>query len=185
MTAIDLHDKKVVAEVPVGVEPEGVGISPDGKTLIATSETSNMAHFIDTGTYQIVDNVLVGSRPRYAEFSADGSQLWVTSEVAGTVSVIDPKTRQIVKTIGFEIPGVQPENMQPVGVRLLKDGSKAFVALGPGQSHRGRQCEDARGRALSPRRPAGVAARADPRRQAAIHAPTATATTSPSSTCRA
>ncbi len=94
-----------MAEVPVGVEPEGVGVSPDGKTLIVTSETSNMAHFIDTGTYEIVDNVLVGTRPRFAEFSADGSQLWVTSEVAGTVSVIDTKTRKIIKTIGFEIPG--------------------------------------------------------------------------------
>jgi PQQ-dependent catabolism-associated beta-propeller protein len=89
-----------------------------------------MAHFIDTGSYEIVDNVLVGT-PRFAEFSADGSQLWVTSEVAGTVSVIDTKTRKIIKTIGFEIPGVRPENMQPVGVRILKDGSKAFVALGP------------------------------------------------------
>jgi PQQ-dependent catabolism-associated beta-propeller protein len=106
-------------------------VSPDGKTLIVTSETSNMAHFIDTDSYQVVDNVLVGSRPRYAEFTADGSQLWVTSEVAGTVSVIDPKTRKIIKTIGFEIPGVKPESMQPVGVRILKDGSKAFVALGP------------------------------------------------------
>jgi YVTN family beta-propeller protein len=55
----------------------------------------------------------------------------VTSEVAGTVSVIDAKTRKIIKTIGFEIPGVQAENMQPVGVRILEDGSKAFVALGP------------------------------------------------------
>ena len=131
MTAIDLAQRKVIAEVPVGIEPEGVGVSPDGKILIATSETSNMAHFIDTDTYQIVDNVLVGSRPRYAEFTTEGSQLWVTSEVAGTVSVIDPKTRAIIKTIGFEIPGVRPENMQPVGVRILKDGSKAFVALGP------------------------------------------------------
>ena len=90
-----------------------------------------MAHFIDTESYEIVDNVLVGSRPRFAEFSADGSQLWVTSEVAGTASVIDPKTRQIIKVIDFAIPGVRPENMQPVGVRILKDGSKAFVALGP------------------------------------------------------
>jgi PQQ-dependent catabolism-associated beta-propeller protein len=117
--------------VPVGVEPEGVGVSPDGKILIATSETSNMAHFIDTSNYEIIDNVLVGSRPRFAEFTADGSQLWVTSEVAGTVSIIDTKTRKIIKTIGFEIPGVRPENMQPVGVRILKDESKAFVALGP------------------------------------------------------
>ena len=55
----------------------------------------------------------------------------MTSEVAGTVSVIDTKTRKIIKTIGFEIPGVQTESIQPVGVRILKDGSKAFVALGP------------------------------------------------------
>ena len=51
-TAIDLKERKVVAEVPVGVEPEGVGVSPDGKTLIVTSETSNMAHFIDTDSYR-------------------------------------------------------------------------------------------------------------------------------------
>src|SRR5262249_58763637 len=130
MTEMDLEHGEVIAEVPVGVEREGVGISPDGKTLIATSETSNMAHFIDTDSYQIVDNVLVGSRPRYAEFTADGSQLWVTSEGAGTVSVIGPKTHTIIKTSGFEIPGVRPENMQPVGVRILKDGCKAFEPLG-------------------------------------------------------
>jgi YVTN family beta-propeller protein len=29
-TAIDLNARKVVAEVPVAVEPEGVGVSPDG-----------------------------------------------------------------------------------------------------------------------------------------------------------
>ncbi|HZJ12368.1 MAG TPA: hypothetical protein VFD26_06910, partial [Methyloceanibacter sp.] len=32
---------------------------------------------------------------------------------------------------GFAIPGVQPEYIQPVGVRVTKDGAKAFVALGP------------------------------------------------------
>jgi PQQ-dependent catabolism-associated beta-propeller protein len=90
-----------------------------------------MAHFIDTGSYEITDNVLVGSRPRFAEFTADGSRLWVTSEVAGVVTVIDAKTRKIIKTIGFAIPGVQPEHIQPVGVRITKDGAKAFVALGP------------------------------------------------------
>ena len=120
LTVIDLATRKVLAEVEVGVEPEGVGISPDGKTVVVTSETTNMAHFIDTETYEIVDNVLVGTRPRFAEFTADGSQLWVTSEVAGTVSVIDAKTRKIIKIIGFEIPGVQPENMQPVGVRVAE-----------------------------------------------------------------
>ncbi len=47
------------------------------------------------------------------------------------MTVIDAKTRKVIKTIGFAVPGVQPENIQPVGVRVTKDGSKAFVALGP------------------------------------------------------
>jgi PQQ-dependent catabolism-associated beta-propeller protein len=90
-----------------------------------------MAHFIDTDTHEIVANVLVDSRPRYAEFTADGSQLWVSSEIGGTVAVIDPGSREIIKKFTFEVPGVTQEALQPVGIRITKDGSTAFVALGP------------------------------------------------------
>ena len=58
-----------------------------------TSETTNMAHFIDTATNTTIDNVLVDSRPRVAEFTADGAQLWVSAEIGGTVTVIDPSRR--------------------------------------------------------------------------------------------
>jgi PQQ-dependent catabolism-associated beta-propeller protein len=131
VTVVDVDKNMVLAEVPVGVEPEGMGISPDGKVLVTTSETTNMAHFIDTAMFKVIDNVLVDARPRVAEFSADGTALWVSAEVGGTVSVIDPATRQSIKKIEFKIPGVPNEAVQPVGVRLTKDGSKAFVALGP------------------------------------------------------
>jgi YVTN family beta-propeller protein len=57
--------------------------------------------------------------------------LWVSAELGGTVSVIDTETRKIVKKIGFKIPGLPKEAIQPVGVRLTRDGSRAFVALGP------------------------------------------------------
>ena len=131
ITVLDVEQNKILAEVPVGVEPEGMGISPDGKILVNTSETTNMAHFIDTSTYKVVDSVLVDARPRYAEFSADGKFLWVSSEVGGTVSVIDAATRRIIKKIEFKIPGVPAEAVQPVGIRLTRDGKRAFVALGP------------------------------------------------------
>jgi PQQ-dependent catabolism-associated beta-propeller protein len=90
-----------------------------------------MAHFIDTATRQIVANVLVDSRPRFAEFKRDGSELWVSAEVGGTVSVIDPVKREVVKKITFPIPGLRSEAIQPVGVRLTRDGKTGFVALGP------------------------------------------------------
>src|ERR1700716_2486648 len=108
-----------------------MAISPDGKTLINTSETTNMAHFIDTSTRQIVANVLVDARPRFAEFKRDGSELWVSSEIGGMVSVIDPAKRVVTGKITFSIPGLRNEAIQPVGIGMTRDGKTAFVALGP------------------------------------------------------
>ena len=64
-------------------------LTPDGKILVSTSETTNMAHFIDA------------------------------------------TTRKVVKKIAFKIAGIRSEAIQPVGVRITRDGKLAFVALGP------------------------------------------------------
>ena len=77
VTAIDVEARSILAEIPVGIEPEGMGVSPDGKTVVNTSETTNMAHFIDTETHEIYANVLVDQRPRFAEFTNDGKLLYV------------------------------------------------------------------------------------------------------------
>jgi len=117
--------------VPVGVEPEGMAVSPDGNILVNTSETTNMAHMIDTHTKQIIANILVDARPRFAQFKPDGSELWVSSEVGGTVAVIDPVKHVVKQKISFEIPGLSKEAIQPIGISFSKDGKRAFVALGP------------------------------------------------------
>ena len=38
VTIMDIKSGDILAEVPVGVEPEGMGVSPDGKFTVATSE---------------------------------------------------------------------------------------------------------------------------------------------------
>src|SRR5262249_60648352 len=112
-------------------EPEGRGVRPDGKYLVNPSETTNMAHVIDTAQRKVVANILVDSRPRRAEWTADGAQFWVSAEVGRTVSVIDAATRQIVKRISFAVPGVPNEAIQPVGVAVTKDRQPAFQAPRP------------------------------------------------------
>ena len=132
VTVVDTKNRSKVVEIPVGIEPEGIGLSPDGKWLVSTSETTNMAHFIDTDSLEIVDNVLVDSRPRVAQFTPDGNRVWVSSEIGGTVSIIDTGTREIIHKIGFEVSGLRPESIQPVGIKIAADGSdKAYIALGP------------------------------------------------------
>jgi PQQ-dependent catabolism-associated beta-propeller protein len=90
-----------------------------------------MAHFIDADSLEITDNVLVDQRPRFVAFTSDDAEVWVSSEIGGTVSVIDNATREVKHIIDFAIPGVPDEAIQPVGIVVTKDRSKAFVALGP------------------------------------------------------
>ena len=131
VTMVDVVERSKVAEVQVGVEPEGMAVSPDGKWLVNTSETTNMAHFIDLETREVVANVLVDQRPRVAQFTPDGKQVWVSSEIGGTVSVIDTATKQIIGKIKFEVPGLRAESIQPVGIKIDAKGERAYVALGP------------------------------------------------------
>ncbi|WP_415894288.1 YVTN family beta-propeller repeat protein [Neptuniibacter sp. PT8_73] len=131
VTIVDTQTSEVLAQIDVGVEPEGMAVSPDGKVAVNTSETTNMVHWIDTTTYELIDNTLVDQRPRHVEFSTDSKILWASSEIGGTVSVIDVETRKIFKKLTFEIKGVHPDRVQPVGIRLSDDGKYAFVALGP------------------------------------------------------
>lgn len=132
VTVVDVEERLKVVEIPVGIEPEGIGLSPDGKWLVNTSETTNMAHFINTETLEIEANVLVDTRPRVAQFTQDGSEVWVSAEIGGTVAVIDFDTKEIKTKISFEVRGLPPETIQPVGIKLTTNGSnKAYIALGP------------------------------------------------------
>jgi PQQ-dependent catabolism-associated beta-propeller protein len=161
VSIIDMEKRSLVKEVQVGVEPEGMGISPDGKFLVNTSETTNMAHFIDTESGEIVANVLVDARPRWAEFKQDGSEVWVSSEIGGTVSVIDPAKREVKRKISFEVRGLKPEAIQPVGVRRADHQGRQDRLRGARarQPRGGDQWRDSQGRKISAGRPARLAAR--------------------------
>jgi PQQ-dependent catabolism-associated beta-propeller protein len=130
-TVVDTETRKVIAQIDVGIEPEGMAVSPDGTIAITTSETTNMAHWIDTESEQLFANTLVDSRPRHAEFVKEGSELWVSSEIGGTITVFDVATQAEKAKIRFEIQGVHPDRVQPVGFELTDDEKTAFVALGP------------------------------------------------------
>lgn len=131
MVTVMERDGTIITEIGVGIEPEGMAVSPDDSIVVTTSESTGMAHFIDTEKLELVANTVVDTRPRHAEYQLDGSKVWVTSEIGGTVSVLDAKGFGVDKVISFEIAGVKPELIQPVGLRFSGDGTLAFTSLGP------------------------------------------------------
>ena len=131
VTVCDVDTREKLIEIPVSIEPEGIGLSLDGSLLVGTPETTNMADFIDTETLEIIDNVVVDARPRMAQFTTDDSAVWVPSEIDGTVAVISAVTREVKTTISFEIASLRSESIQPVGIAIADDGSDlVYVTLG-------------------------------------------------------
>ena len=64
-------------------------------------------------------------------FVKDGSELWVSSEIGGTITVFDVATQSEKAKIEFNVKGVHPDRVQPVGFELSNGDGTAFVALGP------------------------------------------------------
>ena len=87
---------------------------------------------VDSKTDEVVATIPTGGKGagRIA-VSPDGAVAASTHNGSGDVALIDTATRAPVHEITFAIPGVARELVQPVGLRLSRDGSKAFVALGP------------------------------------------------------
>lgn len=118
-----------IATVEVGLEPEGVAVSPDGRYVIITSESTNMLHVIQVPEHELVQNILVGARPRSAVFGSDSRTAYATSEIGGEIKKVDVSTGEIlIKS------ALNDDKAKPVDLKLLPDESKLYIAGGRSNS---------------------------------------------------
>lgn len=92
----------VLAEIPVGLEPWSVAVSPDGGTAYVANAVSGTVSIIalsGADRFLVVDELLVGAEPRACALSPNGTRLYVANHTAGTVSIINTVTRQLIETV--------------------------------------------------------------------------------------
>src|ERR1700730_16017656 len=121
VSVIDTATNTVVGiPIPVGKEPFGVAVTPDGKHAYVANRGSNNVSVIDTATNKVVATVVVGNVPFNVTVTPDGKHAYVTNEGSKHVSVIDTSTNTVVGT-----PILVGNS--PIRVAVTPDGKHAYV----------------------------------------------------------
>lgn len=109
-----------IATITTGRSPQGLAVSPDGKSLYVANNGAGTVSVVDTATNSVKASIRVGYNPRNIAVSPDGSTLYVTNYTSGTVSVIDTAASAATHTVTV---GVNPH-----GVAVDSSGSHLYVS---------------------------------------------------------
>ncbi|MGH6839291.1 MAG: beta-propeller fold lactonase family protein [Methylocella sp.] len=129
VSVIDTATNTVVGSpIPVGVDPRGVAITPDGTRAYVANSTDpgggpGTVSVIATASNTVVATVQVGGAPGALAITPDGKHAYVTNGL-NTVSVIATATNKVVATVPL------PVNSGPIGVAITPDGKNVYVANG-------------------------------------------------------
>ncbi len=116
---IDVPGRKVVEQIPVGLTPDGIDISPDGNTLYVANSASNDISVIDLIEMSEKQRVAVGAKPFSLAVSSTGS-LFVVETGSETLSLFGSDLQKLATArVG----------KKPIDVCLSKDERFAYVTV--------------------------------------------------------
>jgi YVTN family beta-propeller protein len=104
VTVLSLPGNTLVANIPVGITPYDLSLTPDGSRLYVVNANSNNVSVINTTTNQVIATVPVGSAPQSIKVTPDGTSVYVANTKSNTVSTIQTSTNTVTSTFDITVP---------------------------------------------------------------------------------
>jgi YVTN family beta-propeller protein len=127
VTVVDCDDRSIVADPPVGEEPEGIGVDPDTGEILVANQEDGMLSVLDAETLEESNKALLGETPIRVVFSPDGRYAFVPNRESNDVSVIDTEHIRDGEQRPWEIARI-PVGIWPGGTVFDPGGEFAYVA---------------------------------------------------------
>jgi YVTN family beta-propeller protein len=113
--------------IPVGKGPEGIDLSPDGKTVWSAHSRDGGVSVIDVATRKVLQTINAGTkRSNRIKITPDGKFALISDLDGGQLVVVDTATRREFKRL--------PVGRMPEGILIAPGGTQAFVAVN-GDNH--------------------------------------------------
>jgi YVTN family beta-propeller protein len=131
VTIFDFKTGERLETITTGKECEGVGISPDGKTIWAGNRAEDTISVIDMASRKVVKKIESKGFPYRVQFTPNGKWALIPHAMSGELVVCDVQTREVVRRIKVGAVGVKVPvpNPSPAGVWPYRDSNFALVTI--------------------------------------------------------
>ena len=127
VTVIDCETRRVVADPPVGEEPEGIGVDPDTGEVLVANQEDGMLSVLDPDSLAETNRALLGETPIRVVLDPAGRYAFVPNRESNDVSVVDTAFVRDGERRPWEIARI-PVGVWPGGTVFDPEGDRAFVA---------------------------------------------------------
>ncbi|MEO0973955.1 MAG: PQQ-dependent catabolism-associated beta-propeller protein [Pseudomonadota bacterium] len=118
LSIIDATTYEVLDTTPVGEQPRGVGLSPDGKELYIALGRGDAIAVVDPSSGKVIRHLDGGEDPENFQVHANGD-LYIANEEDAQASVLRPQSGEVIAVVEV---GLEPE-----GVAISPDGELVII----------------------------------------------------------
>ncbi|WP_395316920.1 plastocyanin/azurin family copper-binding protein [Variovorax sp. UC74_104] len=119
VSVIDTASERVVATLPVAAGPDGIVLTPDGRSVFVSGSGAAAVSEIDTAGDRVTRAIDVGKGPQGLAMTADGKWLLVAVNGDDRVAFVDTSAHGVSATV--PVP-------KPHTIAIRPDGRQAYVA---------------------------------------------------------
>ena len=128
---IDLFDPNpfanIVARVPVGHNPRGIAVSPDGKYVYVANYGDDTISVINTVLNTVISNIPVGDGPFGVAINSTGTFVYVTNSNDDSLSIIETGSGLEIQKLDLASESLGLSE-RPIGVDISSNDVLIYVA---------------------------------------------------------